>query len=83
MCQDYLVSLTEAITLDQLATNNCRIVVIGQGDASLIKPYQQLIGCPFDFYAQRSKGLYKLLGMTRTLAKGAEPVCVSSPLVTS
>jgi hypothetical protein len=47
-----------------------RIVVIGCGQPDLIPFYTKETECPFPIYADPTKKIYDLLGMTRTLSLG-------------
>ena len=56
-------------TLLELETP-AQIVVIGCGEADLIPFYTKETNCPFPIYADPTRKLYDLLGMTRTLKLG-------------
>ena len=47
-----------------------QLIVIGCGESSLISWYSKETACPFPIYADPTKKLYDLLGMTRTLSLG-------------
>lgn len=49
-----------------------QIVVIGHGQPDLIPFYLKETNCPFPIYADPTKKLYHLLGMTRTLNMGSK-----------
>lgn len=49
-----------------------QIVVIGHGQPDLIPFYLKETNCPFPIYADSTKKLYHLLGMTRTLNMGSK-----------
>lgn len=49
-----------------------QIVIIGHGQPDLIPFYIKETNCPFPIYADPTKKLYHLLGMTRTLNMGSK-----------
>lgn len=77
-CQEYLRSLSEAITPDALLRLpiSTFIAVVGCGDPHLIDDYATETGCPFPIYTDPTRRLYEELGMCRTLAMGPKPAYV-------
>lgn len=73
-CQEYLKTLSSAITPEALQTLSIptQLVIIGCGESSLISWYTKETACPFTIYADPTKKLYDLLGMTRTLSLGSK-----------
>ncbi len=71
-CQEYLKTLCSSITPEALQSLSIptQLVIIGCGESSLIPWYSKETGCPFPIYADPTKKLYNLLGMTRTLRLG-------------
>ncbi|KAI9823773.1 MAG: hypothetical protein M1832_002330 [Thelocarpon impressellum] len=74
-CQEFLRTLTQAVTSDSLLRlpEATFIAVIGCGRPELIPMYLEVTGCPFPVYADPSRKLYDLLGMTQTLNLGPKP----------
>ncbi|CAD6593127.1 MAG: hypothetical protein ASARMPRED_007077 [Alectoria sarmentosa] len=74
-CQEYLRTFASSITPDSLSALSppTEIVVIGCGQPHLIPMYIQETGCPFPIYADPTRKLYHLLGMTSTLSLGKTP----------
>lgn len=74
-CQEYLRTLSSSITPDNLLALPIPtfITVIGCGKPDLIPMYVEATKCPFPVYAEPTRKLYDLLGMTRTLNLGAKP----------
>ncbi|KAI9795984.1 MAG: hypothetical protein M1833_006560 [Piccolia ochrophora] len=74
-CQNYLRTLMEAITPDSLLSLPVPtfIAVVGCGKPNLIDLYVKETGCPFPVYADPSKKIFDLLGMSRTYAMGRKP----------
>ncbi|KAI5475058.1 hypothetical protein MNV49_002050 [Pseudohyphozyma bogoriensis] len=71
LCQDYITYLNSKVTPAMLEEAGVKLVIIGCGNPSLIKPYRELLQTPFAIYADPSKKTYVELGMTlRTLAQG-------------
>lgn len=69
--EDFISYLITKITPSALLAANARLVIIGCGSYELIKPYKELLNCPFEIYTDPTKELYTALGMTlRTLAQG-------------
>ncbi|KAI0267857.1 AhpC/TSA antioxidant enzyme-domain-containing protein [Gloeopeniophorella convolvens] len=71
LCQDYLASLMRDVDHAALARAGVRVVVIGCGSYSLIRPYRQIFHLPYELLVDASSGqaLYRALGMGR-LARG-------------
>lgn len=71
-CQAYLRALTKSITLQTYFTMAIptSIIIIGCGSPNLIPHYKAQTGCPFPIFADPSRKLYKVLGMSWTLDIG-------------
>ncbi|GAA99433.1 uncharacterized protein L969DRAFT_60909 [Mixia osmundae IAM 14324] len=70
MCQQMVSALSAKH--DVIQKSDTKLVIIGQGDYKLIKPYTKLLECPYPIYADPTKKLYTALGMTvRNLEQGA------------
>ncbi|EON63521.1 hypothetical protein W97_02749 [Coniosporium apollinis CBS 100218] len=71
-CQAYLRALTKSITLQTYFTMSIptSIIIIGCGSPNLIPHYKAQTGCPFPIFADPSRKLYKVLGMSWTLDMG-------------
>lgn len=78
-CQEYLRTLSEAISVDDLTARSARIVVIGCGEPPLIDMYAEAAACPFSIYADPTRQLYDALGMVSTLALGSRPGYMAGP----
>ena len=80
MCQDYLQSLSEAITPEELSSKAppARISVIGCGEPHLIKEYASKTNCRYSLYVDPTRKLYEMLGMTSTLSSGPRPEYMKS-----
>jgi hypothetical protein len=74
-CQEYLRTLTDSITSDELLAlpTPTFIAIVGHGSPSLIPMYASETHCPFPIYADPTKRLYNALGMLRTLNLGTRP----------
>ncbi|GAA5966082.1 hypothetical protein JCM21900_006439 [Sporobolomyces salmonicolor] len=73
LCQDYISYLSSKLSPAALEQQNVKLSVIGCGDWELIQPYKELLGVPWEFYADPGKKSYEALGMTlRTLDMGKE-----------
>ncbi|OAK95420.1 hypothetical protein IQ06DRAFT_59225 [Phaeosphaeriaceae sp. SRC1lsM3a] len=74
-CQEFLRTLSSSITPDALLAlpTPTFITVIGCGRPELIPMYTKTTNCPFPIYADPTRKLYDLLGMTRTLQLGSKP----------
>jgi hypothetical protein len=70
-----LRTLSSSITPDSLLAlpTPTFITVIGCGKPALIPMYAETTKCPFPIYADPTRKLYDLLGMTRTFQLGAKP----------
>ncbi|KAJ9141618.1 Thioredoxin-like protein AAED1 [Coniochaeta hoffmannii] len=84
-CQEYLRTLSAAITPDSLLRLpiSTFIAVVGCGDPALIPMYAEATGCPFPIYADPTRRLYQELGMVRTLALGERPAYMKKSLLKS
>jgi hypothetical protein len=74
-CQEYLRTLSSSIKPDDLLAlpTPTSIIVIGCGRPELIPMYTETTGCPFPIYADPTRKLYDILGMTRTFDLGSKP----------
>lgn len=74
-CQEYLRTLTDSVTPDELLAlpTPTFIAIVGHGSPSLISMYASETHCPFPIYADPTKRLYNALGMLRTLNLGTRP----------
>jgi hypothetical protein len=74
-CQEYLRTLSSSISPEALLAlpTPTFITVIGCGRPELIPMYTEATSCPFPIYADPTRKLYDLLGMTRTFDLGAKP----------
>lgn len=74
-CQEYLRTLSSSIKPEDLLALPVptSLVVIGCGRPDLIPMYTETTKCPFPIYADPTRKLYDLLGMTRTFDLGAKP----------
>ncbi|KAM0261865.1 hypothetical protein ACHAQJ_002068 [Trichoderma viride] len=74
-CQEYLRTLSEAITPDALLRLpiSTFITVVGCGDPGLIDMYAKETGCPFPIYTDPTRSLFDALGMVKTLTMGTRP----------
>lgn len=74
-CQEYLRTFVSSITPDSLSALSppTEVVVIGCGQPHLIPMYAQETGCPFPMYADPTRRLYHMLGMTSSLNPGKTP----------
>jgi hypothetical protein len=81
-CQEYLRTLSSSITPESLLAleQPTFITVIGCGRPELINMYVEATNCPFPVYADPTRKLYDLLGMTRTLDLGKKPGYIHSNL---
>ncbi|KAF2005648.1 hypothetical protein P154DRAFT_412767, partial [Amniculicola lignicola CBS 123094] len=79
-CQEYLRTLSSAITPEMLLAlpTPTFITVIGCGSPDLIDMYAKETGCPFPIYADPTRRLYDLLGMTSTFNPGNKPEYIHS-----
>ncbi|GKU20655.1 unnamed protein product [Fusarium langsethiae] len=74
-CQEFLRSLSEAITPESLLRLpvSTFIAVIGCGDPALIDIYVNETGCRFPVYTDPTRSIFDGLGMSKTLQMGAKP----------
>jgi len=85
-CQEYLRELSALISPESLLAlpEPTFITVIGCGRPDLIEMYTSTTNCPFPIYADPTRKLYELLGMSRTFDLGKKPSYFQSNiLVTS
>ncbi|KAI9792712.1 MAG: hypothetical protein M1816_001811 [Peltula sp. TS41687] len=85
-CQEYLRTLSQLITPDSLhaLSEPTSIIVIGCGSPDLIPMYIETTGCRFPIYADPSRKIFDLLGMTKTLTLGpARPDYMRRSLLTN
>lgn len=82
-CQEYLRTLSSSITPDDLLAlpTPTFITVIGCGRPELIPMYIKATDCPFPIYADPTRKLYDLLGMTRTLQPGTKPAYMQTNML--
>ena len=57
------------------------ITIIGCGKPELIPMYTETTKCPFPVYADPTRKLYDLLGMTRTFSLGAKPAYMQTHML--
>lgn len=84
-CQEFLRSLSDAITPDALLRLpvSTFIAVIGCGDPALIDMYVSETNCPFPVYTDPTRSLFQALGMTNTLALGTKPAYMRKSMTRS
>lgn len=84
VCQEYLRTLSSSITPDALLAlpTPTFITVIGCGKPELIPMYTETTNCPFPIYADPTRKLYDLLGMTRTWSLGSKPGYMHTNMMT-
>jgi len=72
ICQEYLRSFSSIITPDHLSelSTPTEVIIIGCGQPDLIPLYVKETGCPYTIYADPTRKLYDLLGMTKTMSLG-------------
>ncbi|KAM0787580.1 hypothetical protein ACM66B_003650 [Microbotryomycetes sp. NB124-2] len=71
LCMDFLSFLKARVKPQDLAEANVQLLVVGNGDWSMIKGYREMLELPFAVYADPEKKTYNALGMTkRTLDAG-------------
>ncbi|KAI9841411.1 MAG: hypothetical protein M1838_003592 [Thelocarpon superellum] len=72
MCQEFLRTLTDEITPESLGAlpTPASIVVVGCGRPELIPMYARETRSPFPIYADPTRKLYEIFGMTTTLKPG-------------
>ncbi|KAF2678689.1 hypothetical protein K458DRAFT_422920 [Lentithecium fluviatile CBS 122367] len=82
-CQEYLRELSASISPESLLAlpEPTFITVIGCGRPDLIEMYTSTTKCQFPIYADPTRKLYELLGMTRTLELGKKPAYIQSNLL--
>lgn len=73
-CQEYLRTLCSSITPESLLDlpNPTELVIIGCGQPELIPFYAETTSCKFPIYADPTRKLYDLLGMTKSMSLGQE-----------
>ncbi|KAH7148458.1 AhpC/TSA antioxidant enzyme-domain-containing protein [Dactylonectria macrodidyma] len=84
-CQEFLRSLSEAITPDSLLRLpvSTFIAVVGCGDPKLIDMYVTETGCPFPVYTDPTRSLFQALDMVNTLAMGTKPAYMRKSMTRS
>ncbi|KAF2275737.1 uncharacterized protein EI97DRAFT_400083 [Westerdykella ornata] len=84
-CQEYLRTLSSSITPESLLAlpTPAFITVIGCGRPELIDMYAETTKCPFPIYAEPTRKLYDILGMTRTYELGKKPDYIHTNLFVS
>jgi len=72
-CQAYIKHLAEEITMQTYYTMPIptSIVVIGCGSPALIPHYKKVTQCPFPIFAEPSRKLFRILGMSMSVNIGA------------
>ncbi|KAK4051180.1 hypothetical protein OIV83_003002 [Microbotryomycetes sp. JL201] len=71
LCMNFLSFLKSRVSPQDLADANVKLIVIGNGDWSMIKGYREMLELPYPVYADAEKKTYNALGMTkRTLDAG-------------
>ncbi|KAI4127857.1 MAG: hypothetical protein LQ347_004427 [Umbilicaria vellea] len=71
VCQEYIRALCNSIPRPGLPPSTS-IKIIGCGQASLISKYVQMTSCVYPIYAEPSRKLYDMLGMTSNLSMGSK-----------
>ncbi|KAF5019134.1 hypothetical protein F66182_8870 [Fusarium sp. NRRL 66182] len=84
-CQEFLRSLSEAITPEALLRLpvSTFIAVIGCGDPALIDMYVNETKCRFPVYTDPTRSIFDGLGMSKTLQMGAKPAYMRRSMVHS
>ena len=74
-CQEYLRNLAPVLPPADLLSlpTPTFITIVGCGRPDLIPMYTEATACPFPIYADPSRKLYDMLGMSRTLNLGQKP----------
>ncbi|KAF2122693.1 AhpC/TSA antioxidant enzyme-domain-containing protein [Lophiotrema nucula] len=82
-CQEYLRTLSSSITPESLLKLDApaSITVVGCGEPELIDMYAKETNCPFPIYAEPTRRLYDLLGMTKTWDLGPKPNYIHSNII--
>ncbi|KAL5119641.1 hypothetical protein ACEQ8H_002487 [Pleosporales sp. CAS-2024a] len=82
-CQEFLRTLSSSITPEDVLAlpTPTFITVIGCGKPALIPMYAETTKCPFPIYADPTRKLYDLLGMTRTYQLGTKPSYMQTNLL--
>jgi len=70
LCQDYVTDLA-TIKPEALTSASASLLIIGCGDYTPIKMYKEMTGFGLPIYANPSKELYVVLGMTKRTLEGA------------
>ncbi|KAK6345149.1 hypothetical protein TWF718_007078 [Orbilia javanica] len=82
LCKNYIESLSPLITPETLRSQKTRLIIIGCGGYSMIKPYTKELQTPFHIYTDHSKAIFKAFGMGRTLQGPAKkPAYVKTTVV--
>ena len=83
MCQDFLRHLSSLINPKELSalSPQASLTIVGCGEPQLIEDYISKSQCAFPVYADPSRRLYDLLGMTSTLAAGSKPEYQTTPFM--
>jgi len=84
-CQDYIRMLCSTPTLAPaaLAAHGKKLIIIGCGSFNQISSYKEALGAPWDIYSDPSGAVYDTLGMHKSLALGAKPEYITTPVLTS
>ncbi|KAK6520471.1 hypothetical protein TWF506_000725 [Arthrobotrys conoides] len=82
LCKNYIESLSPLITPESLKSQRARLIIIGCGGYSMIKPYAEELKTPFPIYTDHSRAIFKTFGMGRTLQGPAKkPAYVKTTVV--
>ncbi|KAK6360693.1 hypothetical protein TWF730_006824 [Orbilia blumenaviensis] len=82
LCKNYIESLSPLITPETLRSQRTRLIIIGCGGYSMIKPYTQELKTSFPIYTDHSRAIFKAFGMGRTLQGPAKkPAYVKTTVV--
>ncbi|KAK4056913.1 hypothetical protein OIO90_002163 [Microbotryomycetes sp. JL221] len=65
LCMDFLSFLKARVSLEDLQRADVKLIVIGNGDYTMIKGYREMLELPFPVYTDADKKTYNALGMTR------------------
>jgi hypothetical protein len=62
LCQDYTLASIARLDPQVLKKHNVSVAVIGPGHWKILKPYRELFKCPFPFYTDPTRKLYRAMG---------------------
>ena len=63
LCQDMVSFVSHKLPPALLEEHGVKLVIVGNGSAGLIKPYRELLDCPFPIFTDPGKAVYAALGM--------------------